>query len=370
LNIKNKFLSQNIVLIAGGSGGHVHPAISVYEQFKDAGANVSFFTDSRAEEFLNEIDTKTVYRINSSTPFRRSLISKLFFPFLVILGVIQSLVILSKISPKIVIAFGGYTAFPSCIAARLLGLPIIIHEQNIVMGRANRVIANLASVIALSFEETHKVSHKYKKKIIHTGLPMRKSILRYRTKNFNYAHNNKEFNILVIGGSQSAGIFTSIIPKSLSQLPIDIRENITVTQNAHKHDIETLTNEYSNLNIKSNISMFFKNIGYHIKSSDLVITRAGANSLFEVSYIGRPSILVPLPKSLDADQYYNATYFKDKGSCFVIDEGELTSDILSRKLFELYINRDDLHKLAYTAYDFSSKFHEKNFIEILQEVLE
>ena len=158
--------NRSIVLACGGSGGHINPAISLYEELimYDPDLVINFFSDSRGQVYLEELDNVNIKRITSSSPFRADINSKLFFLFYLAIGLIQSIYHLIRFRPRLIICFGGYTAFPTAIAAYLLKIPVIIHEQNAVMGRANRLISNFAELILLSFENTENIKPKQKEK--------------------------------------------------------------------------------------------------------------------------------------------------------------------------------------------------------------
>lgn len=356
-----------IILIAGGTGGHVYPAISLSEHLlKDTNREVYYFTDKRGKKYFDQVDLNFLYQINSSSPFRKSMKEMVLFPFKIFSGFIKSLVILRRISPSVIIAFGGYTSIPSCLAGYILKIPIIIHEQNAIMGRANRLLSNFAENITLSFHDTKKTKLDFKNKIIHVGLPLRNEITKYRKSNFEYKR-NKKLNILIIGGSQGSRTFTDIIPKAISYLPNSTRKEIKICQNCNIDDEKTLENTYSNLNVDYEIKNFFQDIGYYINQADLIISRAGANTLFEICTIGRASILIPLSASIDSDQYHNASFLNDRGACIFFDENIINPTVFAKKLESLFGDALKIEQMAKLAYECNIDIGNRKFIEILEK---
>ncbi|MDG2187383.1 MAG: undecaprenyldiphospho-muramoylpentapeptide beta-N-acetylglucosaminyltransferase [Hyphomicrobiales bacterium] len=362
-----KFPKKKLILVAGGTGGHIHPAISLSEQLlKNPKNETYFFTDKRGKKYFDQVQSKTLYQINSSSPFRKSIKEKCLFPFFILLGFIESFLIMRRISPSVIIAFGGYTSIPSCIAAYILRIPIIIHEQNAIMGRANRLLSNFAQKITLSFQDTKRIKLKHHHKIIYVGLPLREGITKYREKDFLYKI-EKGFNILIIGGSQGSRTFTDIIPKAISNLPSFIRNEIKVFQNCNIGDSKKLESIYSSLNIRHEIKDFFEDMGRYISQADLIISRAGANMVIEICTIGRASILIPLSGSIDNDQYHNASFLSDKDACILYEENIVDPVFLAKKLEILFNDKSQIVHMAKQAYESNIDIENKKFIEILEK---
>jgi UDP-N-acetylglucosamine--N-acetylmuramyl-(pentapeptide) pyrophosphoryl-undecaprenol N-acetylglucosamine transferase len=361
-----KSSKKKIILIAGGTGGHVYPAISLSENLlKDPTKEVYYLTDKRGKKYFDQVESSFLYQINSSSPYRKSRKETFLFPFKIFSGFIKSLVILRRISPSVIIAFGGYTSIPPCLAGYILRIPIIIHEQNAIMGRANRLLSNFANNIIVSFHNTKSIKLNFKDKITYVGLPLRNQIVKYRKSNFEYKR-NKKLNILIIGGSQGSRAFTDIIPKVISYLPNSIRKEIKLFQNCNVGDEKILENIYSSLNIDHEIKNFFQDIGYYINQADLIIARAGANTVFEICTIGRASILIPLSTSIDSDQYHNASFLNDTGASIFYDESVINLNDFAKKLEVLFKDTIKIEQMAKHAYECNIDIGNRKFIEIIE----
>jgi len=358
---------RSIVLVCGGSGGHINPAISLYEELviNNPDLVINFFSDVRGLSYLQELNNVKISRISSSSPFRGDINSKLFFVLYFTIGFIQSIYHLVRYRPGLIICFGGYTTLPSAFAAYFLRIPVIIHEQNSVMGRANRLIAYFAKLILLSFQNTEKLKQKYKVKTIFTGLPLRERITRYTV------NDNKEnfINLLVLGGSQGAKIFTTLIPDALNYLPIEIRKRIKIYQNHILDDEISLKKKYKEIGVKFDLRSYFSDIGCVMASVDIIISRAGANTIFEICSIGKPSILVPLQNSIDGDQYKNAKYFFDRGACLMFDEGQNNPEGLSKMIFNLISNKSERTKMTKKAHSLSRVNSRELFVDLIDKYL-
>ena len=359
---------RSIVLACGGSGGHINPAISLYEELTiyDPDLVINFFSDRRGQVYLEELDNVNIKRIASSSPFRADINSKLFFLFYLSIGLIQSIYHLIRFRPRLIICFGGYTAFPTAIAAYLLRIPVIIHEQNAVMGRANRLISYFAELILLSFKNTENIKLKQKEKTVFTGLPLRDIITKYSS------NENKEdntINILVLGGSQGAKIFTDLIPDTLSHLSKEIRDRLKIYQNCVSDHEVLLEKKYKEIGVNFDIRPYFSNIGSIMSNADIIISRAGANTIFEICSIGKPFILVPLQNSIDDDQFKNAKFFFDKGACLIFNEVTSNPKMMSNMIINLISSKNERTRMANKAREIGKAKSRKGFVKLLDKYL-
>jgi len=359
---------RSIVLACGGSGGHINPAISLYEELiiNDPDLVINFFSDRRGQVYLQELDNINIKRIASSSPFRADINSKLFFLFHLSIGLIQSIYHLIRSRPKLVICFGGYTAFPTAIAAYLLKIPVVIHEQNVVMGRANRLISYLAELILLSFENTENIKPKHKEKTVFTGLPLRDRIMKYSS---NKKKEDNSISILALGGSQGAKLFTDLIPDSLYHLPIEMRDRLKVYQNCVGDDVALLEKKYKEVGVNFDVRPYFLNIGSIMANADIIISRAGANTIFEICSIGKPFILVPFQNSIDGDQFKNAKFFFDKGTCLIFDEVSSNPEMMSNMIINLISRKNERTRMANKAKEIDKVKSRKLFVKLLDRYL-
>jgi UDP-N-acetylglucosamine--N-acetylmuramyl-(pentapeptide) pyrophosphoryl-undecaprenol N-acetylglucosamine transferase len=336
-NVRNFY-----VLVAGGSGGHVNPALALHEELEEfENTKTIFFTDIRGKSYLNGIEKTDIHIIKSSSPFKSGTYHKIFFMFYILIGFFQSTFKLIKLRPKLIISFGGYTSIPTCLAAYFLRIPIIIHEQNSIMGRANRSLSHFASVILTSFDNTQHLNTKHNQKVNVVGLPVRKNIKNLRSK-YTPTSNEKKFNILVIGGSQGATVFNDLIPEIISTLPTHLKKKVVIKQNCLTGYEQVLQSKYEQIGIECEIQSYFENIGSLISDSDLIISRAGASMIFEICTIGRASILIPMAHALDSDQLYNAEYLAQRDACILYDEKNINKLEFSNKLQELILDKNKL----------------------------
>jgi len=361
----NSDKKKKIIIVAGGSGGHIFPAIAVIDELIKSSYEILMITDKRGLSFKNLFPDITIRVVKSDTPFGKNKLKKIIFLFKIILGFFQSVWILLNFSPKLIIGFGGYPSFPPIIIAYLLRIPIIIHEQNLVMGRANLFLANLARKIAVSHKDTKNFPFKYINKVSFTGNPIRKEICKLRSISPPSYEYKNFFNILVFGGSQGASIFSDLIPQSLSLLKKSLRLNINIVQQAVKEDLVSLKETYNNLSISAKVETFFENLPVHISEADMIISRAGATSIDEFRIIGKPSILIPLSHSIDNDQYINAKKMECDGASFLIEEKDLNGKFLSDKINYFYENREVLTKMSLAAYKTGNVNAAKNIANLI-----
>ena len=359
---------RSIVLVCGGSGGHINPAISLYEELiiNDPDLVINFFSDRRGQLYLKELKNANITKITSSSPFRGDLNSKLFFLLYLSIGFIQSIYELIRFRPRLIVCFGGYTTIPTAVAAYLLKIPVIIHEQNAVMGRANRFISYFAELILLSFENTENIRQKQKRNSIFTGLPLRDRITQCKS---NGNREESSINILVVGGSQGAKIFTDLIPDALRYLPRELKDRLKIYQNCVESHKVLLKKKYQEIGAEFEIRPYFSNIGSIMQRVDIIISRAGANTIFEICSIGKPSILIPLQNSIDQDQIKNAKFFYDKGACLIFDEGESNPEGLSNMIFNLISNKTERIKIAEKARKIGKTKSRKIFVKLLDKYL-
>ena len=324
-----------IVLTAGGTGGHVYPADALSCELERRGYEVSLFTDFRGlnnyKGKLGEIENRAIY---SGSVVGKSVITKLISLFKVGIGVIQAGWYLIQKRPKCVVGFGGYASFPTAVAAIILRIPLVIHEQNSVMSRTNRILARFATLVAQSFRHVKNVSANTKN--ILTGMPIRESIANLYEANFSDRLNENKLVLLVLGGSQGAKIFADIIPEAVSKLDDSMQKNLIVYQQCRKGEEGAVEDKYKNLGCEVVIKSFFDNMPELYSRACFIISRAGASSVYEVAAAGLPSVLIPLPTAADNHQYYNAKGFADEGAAIILDQNELSADKLASTLKEYF----------------------------------
>lgn len=336
-----------IFLTAGGTGGHIYPAEALADELSNRGYKLSFVTDARGlQNYKGKLSKITNYNVLSGSVIGKSKVHKITSLIKVTFGILQSIFILLRNRPAAVIGFGGYASFPCCVAAIILRIPLIIHEQNSVVSRTNRILGKFAKVIAQSFRNV-KNSPEGVKSIL-TGMPVRQAILDIKDYKIPDLENNK-FTILVIGGSQGAKIFSDVIPDAINNLNEKLQSKIRIFQQCREIDLEETKEKYKNSKAEVTLNSFFNNMPELYSSSHIVITRAGASSTYELTAIGKASILVPLPIAADNHQYYNAKEVCDAEAAYLLEQKNFTIENLQEIIIKLSSDFNEIKKLSTNA---------------------
>ncbi len=313
-------MRHKIFLVAGGTGGHLFPAIATSEN--DRKNNYIFLLDERTKKYVENTNKK--YHIIISHKFQKN---PIYFPLMILkifIGFLQSIYLIINHKPKLIVGFGGYTSIPTLLAAKLLGKKILLHEQNAVLGRTNRLLSLVAERVALTFKKTKFAD----KKAIHTGIPLRKE------KQINSSPQKNIFNILVIGGSQGASIFTKLMPKIIKNIKKKHLVKIMLLQQTREEDINDLQNVYKKIGVKFKLKSFFSNIQTEIKNAKIVFSRCGSSTLAEIENHQSFSVLFPLPTAIDNHQYLNALEFQKKNNCIIQNQNNVDYKKVSQVLME------------------------------------
>jgi UDP-N-acetylglucosamine--N-acetylmuramyl-(pentapeptide) pyrophosphoryl-undecaprenol N-acetylglucosamine transferase len=321
-----------ILLAAGGTGGHLFPAEALAHALQARGIVVDLATDSRAAAYAGKFPARNIHVIPADTvrggnPFR------LFWTVLVLcVGTVRAFFLLLRLKPAAIVGFGGYPTLPPLFAARLLSIPRIVHEQNAIMGRANRALAAHATAIATGYPNIFTGRPELASKATHTGNPVRAAVREAANKPYEAPKTAGEFRLLVFGGSQGARIMSEIVPAAIERCGSAIRSRIRVVQQCREPDVAEVIAIYMRLKVPAEIATFFKDLPARMAESHLVIARSGASTIAELAALGRPSILVPLPHALDNDQLANATALAAAGGALLIRQSEFTAERLSCEL--------------------------------------
>lgn len=326
-------MEKKYTLIAGGTGGHVFPALSVRAELIQKGAIVDMIVDQRGRKLIHEnfegLMEIPIHRVIK--PF-----GKIFYPLSLLTAFLRCFVHFLMHRPKAVVGFGGYTTLPGLLAARFLCIPIILHEGNSLLGQANRFFQPWAKAIAVSFENTTSVAHK---KVIFTGFPLRKELTK---PNHEYKLPTDKINILVVGGSQGTGLFSRLVPDAINDLSKEDQAKLVIHQQCRTENESVTKEEYNTLGCEVTLVPFFHNMAEEYAWAHLVISRSGASTLFELAAFKLPSILFPYASSLEGDQARNAHYLGD--AAWVFQERTCGPRHLSEVLKELIDNPSILAK--------------------------
>lgn len=325
--------TKTVLLAAGGTGGHLFPAVAVGEKLTELGHSVHLVTDKRCKKYLSDIKFKV--SINDLYFSNISFLHRLMIPFKILKSLVEAFFRIKRIKPVLVVGFGGYPTFPILLVAKLLGIDIILHEQNCFLGKVNKLFSPYAKMLATSYKNTQNIPPLIEKNpeiLLYTGAIIRQQIVNLPKKNFD--EYNSDFTIFVFGGSQGASFFSEIMP-DVAAILVKKTLKIRIIQQARSGEQKMLAKIYSSLGIKYELASFFYNIEEIYNKSDTVIARSGSGTLAELTYIGMPAIYIPYPDAADDHQYYNAKSLSDDGAAFVIRQQDCTASFLADKILDL-----------------------------------
>ena len=341
---------MKVVLCAGGTGGHLFPVMALAEALKEKDHEVTIVTDERGAVYCDHFENKKVYgnvrfslRGGATLLFRLIRIFFSFFRFC------------KTQKPDVVIGFGGIFTIVPIIVGRICGAKVVLYEQNTVIGRANRYLVNFSDLMLSAFS----IGGHWKV----LPPPVRSEFLREVPIDC-----SGKLRILVIGGSQGARSFSTIIPSAITGLSAEERLEIEIVQQESYEDIDELKQRYDHLGIKSTISKFFHNVSELMEKSQLVICRSGSSTLMELSAIGRPAILIPYPKSMDNHQRLNAKRYVDRNAAWMIEEDGFASVKLKDILKQVLKDRNILKQKAEHMYNKNMKNASENFIRLIENI--
>ena len=335
-------MTKKIIFSSGGTGGHIFPAINLMKYFSNKGYDVLLITDIRGNTFLKNHARFRSCIINTDTPSNKSFFRKIFSFIMILFSITRSILILRKEKPDLIIGFGGYVSFPISFSSRFYNTPLVIYENNLVLGRTNKNLLPLSKKLLLGTKITINVPEKYKSKVYQVGNILREEIINYSV--IGKKNSGKTFSILVLGGSQGAEVFGRIVPPAIKMLK-DKGHTIEINQQCIKQQKNSLVEFYKKNNIKSNIFDFTNNILDLIESSDLAITRCGASTTAELVNTLIPFIAVPYPHSMDNHQHLNAKYYESKGCCWVIEQDKFSSTNLFNLILEIMKDKKKLENV-------------------------
>lgn len=355
-NIKNCKRKKVLMIVSGGTGGHIYPSLSLISIMKNC--NFLIVTDERGRGYYENFFEKTNlnYKIFShkvTSPSNKNIINKIISLFQLFISLLKSLLILIIKKPDIAIGFGGYPTLAPMLAAKIFSIPLIIHEQNAILGRGNKLLSKITNKLALSFEKTKKVENV--KNIIFTGNPVRKEFEEIGNHQINELSSSKSFNILIYGGSLGASYFSKELTSVICSLPLEIKKNIRVIQQVRKEDLENVRNKYKTHKIESEISTFFQNIYKKFQISHLIITRSGGSSVAEILASCKPAIFIPLPSSFENHQFENAKFFEINNCGWIFDQIKNSENDLQNLIKDIFKNQKKLISTSKKLRDLSNK---------------
>ena len=340
-----------IVIAAGGTGGHMFPAQALATELSNRSCRLVVITDSRGDFWQGDVQDVEIYRIRAGGLAGKSFLARIESGFELAIGILQARKILKRLNPKAVVGFGGYASIPTMLAAIFSGYPTAIHEQNAVLGKANRLLAKWVKRIATSFEQTQGFPEYATARVVHIGMPLRPALSSVIGWPYPSLTLNGPLSLLVTGGSQGARVLSDVVPRALSLLDESLRRRLRVSQQCRPEDLERTRETYKALCIEADIKTFFDDVPERLASSHLLIGRSGASTAAETLAVGRPSILVPYPHAIDDHQTLNAHAIVEVGAGWLIPEEAFTPTALSARLASLLSSPEILKKSAAAALD-------------------
>jgi UDP-N-acetylglucosamine--N-acetylmuramyl-(pentapeptide) pyrophosphoryl-undecaprenol N-acetylglucosamine transferase len=338
--------SPCIMLAAGGTGGHIFPAEALARALVARGVRVVLVTDHRGGKFSDDLNVPT-HRISADT-LRKGLLGKLRSLVAMGIGLLQAQRIIRKIKPAVVVGFGGYPSVPTVYAASQMGVSVVLHEQNAVLGRANRVLMGKAKLIATSFPQVAGLKQS-NARLVQTGNPVRPAFAQYRDVPYPAIDADSTLNLLIMGGSQGAKIFSYVVPQAIALLPEPLRRRVIIAQQCRQEDLEVARTAYAAAGIDADLATFFRNVPERLAACHLAICRAGASTIAELTAMGRPAILVPYPFGHADEQTANAEAVAEAGGAWLIPQSAFTPEALAVRIEALLTLPSTLAKTAAAA---------------------
>ncbi len=335
-----------LVIAAGGTGGHMFPAQALAEEMLARGWRVKLSTDVRGNRYSGNFPAEVEREVvASATPARGGKLAKLAMPFRIAAGIFSAWRSMRGDRPAVVVGFGGYPAIPAMSAAWLLKLPRMVHEQNGILGRVNRLFARRVDVVACSVWPTELPAGA---KAVHTGNPVRGAVLARAGAPYQ-SPGPWPMKLLVMGGSQGARILSQVLPEAIAMLPEAMLQFLNISHQARAEDLDLVVTSYDAIGVRADVQPFFDDVPARLAEAQLVISRAGASSIADISVIGRPSILIPLASAANDHQSANARPLADCGGAFVLAENALTPQALSGHIAAILSDEDGATAMAQAA---------------------
>ncbi|HMT45733.1 MAG TPA: undecaprenyldiphospho-muramoylpentapeptide beta-N-acetylglucosaminyltransferase [Novosphingobium sp.] len=343
-------VSRHYVLAAGGTGGHLIPAFALAVELERRGHHVALITDERGARLPGKPHSLVAHIL----PAGRLGKNPLHWPKgveAILEGRRMALRLFESFQPSAVVGFGGYPAFPALWAATSAGVPSVIHEQNAVLGRVNRLLAGRVDAIATSYRDVARLKPKHLGKVHVVGNPVRDAVLALRDQPFPAFGPDGLLRVLVTGGSQGASVLSDVVPDGLAMLPPALRGRLQVTQQCRPEDIEAVRARYASHDIPAELATYFENMAERLADAHLFIGRAGASTIAELTAVGRPAILVPLPIATDDHQAANTREICAAGGARMIRQDRFTSAELAKQIQAIAQSPETLANAAHAAWN-------------------
>lgn len=335
-------MSGRVLIASGGTGGHMFPALALADELIARGREVVLVVDERGRRWVE--GDYDVHVVAAAAPA----LGTLGRAAGVARGLAQCVTLVRSARPAAAACFGGYASFPPAMAARLAGRPILLHEQNAVLGKANRMIARFARKVALSFARTDH-AEPFRDRIVVTGNPVRAAFRAVQAAR----RADDRIRLFVMGGSQGAAVFSTVLPDAIARLTPELRARLSLVQQARVETLDEVRQRYAVLGVEAELSSFFTDVPERLAACDLVIARSGASTVAEVTALGRPAILIPYRFAADDHQRVNAERVAAAGAAIVLPEVDATPERLARAIEQCTHEPGQLTAMALAAAAFA-----------------
>ncbi len=346
---------RKVILAAGGTGGHMFPAEALARELRARGVRVALVTDRRGAGFSGDLSDVETHHISAGGIAGGSPLKRLAGLLRLGLGFLQARGLVRRLGADAVVGFGAYASAPTVLAGALSGLRVVLHEQNAVAGRANRLLAGRADVIATGFAEVRGLNQASRRKTRMTGNPVRPAIGEAGGRSYQAPGGDGAIHLLVVGGSQGAKAFNAILPGAVERLPETLWSRLDISQQVPGGELDQVQARYRACGVSAELAGFFDDVPERLARAQLVICRAGASTVAELAGAGRPAILVPYPHATDDHQTANAEVFADAGAGWLIPEAALSPEVLAARLESLLTTPGLLESAAAAATGFAPR---------------
>jgi UDP-N-acetylglucosamine--N-acetylmuramyl-(pentapeptide) pyrophosphoryl-undecaprenol N-acetylglucosamine transferase len=344
-------VSRHYVLAAGGTGGHLIPAFALAAELERRGHHVALITDERGAAIPGKPASLTSHVLPAGRLQGKNPLSWLRGLRAIWEGRAMALRLFESFEPSAVVGFGGYPALPALLAATSAGVPTVIHEQNAVLGRVNRFLAGRVNAIATSCSRVDRLDDKHHAKVRLVGNPVRAQVLELRNRPFPTFNRDSPFRILVTGGSQGARVLSEVVPDGLAMLPLALRSRLQVTQQCRPEDIDVVRKRYADHEIPAELGTYFEDMASRLADAHLFIGRAGASTVAELTAVGRPAILIPLPIATDDHQAANVREIVAAGGARAVRQDRFTAAELAKQIQAMALHPETLGNAAHAAWN-------------------
>ena len=343
-------LSRHFVLAAGGTGGHLIPAFALAVELERRGHHGALVTDARGARIPGKPDFLPAHVLPAGR-LGKNPVTLIKGLRAIWQGRAMALRLFESFQPACVVGFGGYPALPALLAAHAVRIPTVIHEQNAVLGRVNRLLARRVNAIATAYVDVDRLDKRLADKVVQVGNPVRDDVLALRKEPFPPLDEHGLLRVLVTGGSQGASILSEVVPDGLAMLPPALRHRLQVTQQCRPEDLDAVRARYAAHQIPAELGSYFEDMATRLAETHVFIGRAGASTIAELTTVGRPAILVPLPIATDDHQAANARELVRMGGARAIRQSGFTPKELAKQVQAIALNPDALANAAHAAWN-------------------